>query len=99
MPARWMLQPNGKLARFSTVVDDFTHYDCTSKEALDEEIEDAKGALVEKVRRGEGRRLDSPLGWNESLETIRELRGEKALKKTLKMILGTESPPDPKEVT
>lgn len=34
----WCLfkQPNGRLARFSTVVDDVTHYDMTEAEALDQ---------------------------------------------------------------
>ena len=32
MPARGIKQPNGLYARFSTVVDDFTDWDCTREE-------------------------------------------------------------------
>lgn len=50
---RIVKQPNGLLARFSDVVDDFTHYDMTVEEAV--ELCRAEMGLrdaVEKVERG-----------------------------------------------
>jgi hypothetical protein len=35
MPWRMVLQPNGKYARFSSVVDGFTHTDLTRSEAIE----------------------------------------------------------------
>jgi hypothetical protein len=33
MACMYVIQPNGKFARFSTTVDDFTHFDMTKQEA------------------------------------------------------------------
>lgn len=35
MGSRIMKQPNGKFCRWSSIIDDFTHYDCTKEEMFD----------------------------------------------------------------
>ena len=53
MPARFVLQPNGLLALFSTVVDNFTHYNLTKEEATTLAREDmGRQDAEEKVERG-----------------------------------------------
>ena len=90
MPSRFLVQPNGKLARFSTIVDNFTHYDLSEEEAY-EVCLDNMGRLDAraKVARGLARGLDAEFGWNECLETIRICHGEKELASVLKEILGS----------
>lgn len=93
MPARWMKQPNGKLARFSTVVDCFTHYNYERDDAIEVEREDmGRQAAIDKVERGMKRELDAPLGWNESIETIRLLLGEEKAREAIE-IDGWKPPP------
>ena len=56
MPWFIVVQPNGRFARFSTVVDAFTHMDMTREEALEECRREPGMGVVEseaKVRRGE----------------------------------------------
>lgn len=58
MPASIIRQPDGKLARFSSVVDAFTHYGMTEQEAFEvcqEEL--SPHDAQEKVRRGVEDRL------------------------------------------
>ncbi len=54
MAWRIVQQPDGKLARFSDVCDDFTDVDMTYEEALDECIREGMSVLdaVDKVMRG-----------------------------------------------
>lgn len=54
MAWRIVQQPNGKLARFSDVCDDFTDVDMTYEEALDECIRHGMSVIdaVDKVMRG-----------------------------------------------
>jgi hypothetical protein len=80
MPARFLLQPNGKLARFSTIVDNFTHANLTEEEAYDISCHDmGRQDATNKVARGLARGLDDPLGWNECLETIKLIHGQDEL--------------------
>jgi hypothetical protein len=76
MAGRFLLQPNGRLARFSSIVDNFTHVNMTEEEALREAREgmgrrDAEAAVARGVARG----LDAEGGWNACLETIRTVHG------------------------
>ena len=74
MAWRIVQQPNGKLARFSDVVDDFTDVDMTYQEALDECIREGMSVIdaIEKVKRG----IEAGNArYLESLETIRTIRG------------------------
>jgi hypothetical protein len=53
MPSRFVLQPNGRLARFSTVVDHFTHYNLTKDEAIELAREHmGRQEAEDKVERG-----------------------------------------------
>lgn len=59
MAWRFVKQPNGLLARFSEVVDDFTDYDLTRGEALDLCEDFSYEEAVVKVEGGE---CDRPIG-------------------------------------
>jgi hypothetical protein len=84
MPSRVVRQPNGLLAVFSTVVDDFTRMDLTESEALRWAREHMGRADAEaKVRRGlddenpwTGERGDGLSRWRDALETVRAVHGE-----------------------
>lgn len=55
MAWRFVKQPNGMLARFSDVVEDFTHYNMTPEEAIElcvEELNMGKVTAREKVQAG-----------------------------------------------
>ena len=74
MAWRIIKQPNGKLARFSEVVDDFTHSDMTEEEAIKvcmDEFDMGKNASVEKVKRGE--KADY---FDDAIEIIKSVHGE-----------------------
>lgn len=87
MAWRIVKQPNGLLARFSEVVDDFTHYDMTEAEAVEVCQEDMGRADAEaKVRRGindephpfmNERDATDGLGrFRDAIETIRTIHGD-----------------------
>lgn len=67
MPARIVKQPNGRYARFSTVVDNFTHYNMTREEALD--AADGYGFKVSLADMHPGR-------FTEALDDIRIVHGQ-----------------------
>jgi hypothetical protein len=74
MAWRIVQQPNGKLARFSDVVDDFTDVDMDPWEAVDECIREGMSVMdaIEKVKRG----IDAGNArYLECLETIRTIHG------------------------
>lgn len=72
MPARAVKQPNGLYARFSTIVDDFTHYNHT-REELWEVFRDEGG--VESAN-GKMQRADDSLGrFEEEMHTIEAVHG------------------------
>ena len=74
MAWRIVQQPNGKLARFSDVCDDFTDVDMTFGDAIDECICRGMSVMdaIEKIKRGTeaGNAL-----YLECLETIRTIHG------------------------
>lgn len=86
MAWRIVKQPNGKLARFSDIVDNFTHMDMTFNEAVEVcEMHMGKSDAREKVMRGVD---DDPIDpgvpraatdklerWRASIETIRLIHG------------------------
>lgn len=85
MAWRFVLQPNGKLARFSDVVDTFTHINLTEKEAFDLAFEDMGRTQAEdKVRAGmEDHRPwmhkvkgDGKERWNDSIDRIKTIYGD-----------------------
>lgn len=92
---RIVRQPNGKLARFSDVVDNFTHANMTEEEAL-EVCREHMGRLgaIEKVKAGvEDHKpwTHGVLGsghdrWDDCIDTIKLIHGEKELAKVLKEI-------------
>lgn len=94
MAWRFVKQPNGKLARFSDVVDDFTHMDMSHKEAVlvacREGLDPEKAE--EKVRAAEedhkpwavGIKGDGTERWKESLELIQFRHGKAKRDKRVK---------------
>lgn len=73
MAWRMIKQPNGLLARFSEVVDNFTHVNLSVAEAIElcEEDMSADDA-AQKVQRG----IDSDNRWTEAIGIIRRVHGD-----------------------
>ena len=90
MAWRIVKQPNGLLARFSDIVDDFTHMDMTENEALEVcreycGIEDAKRKVLAGVQDWKPWTM-GVLGsgcdrWNDSVETIELVHGKEIAEK------------------
>ena len=99
---RLVKQPNGKLARFSEVVDDFTHFDLTDSEALSICLEHGCSAdeAMGKVRRAHadeelyGQPWNEPKDglnrWRDALKDIARVHGIEAKLRSVK--LGTAKP-------
>lgn len=90
MPQYFVLQPNGKLARFSSVVDGFCELNLTQDEAIawcrqqgmtaDEAKEKIRRAVDDEEIYPGKRRCDSPGNrWKESLDTILSVHGTREL--------------------
>lgn len=84
----FLKQPNGKLARFSDVVDDFTHHDLTEAEALSY-CSSSMGSIqaAEKVRRAlddedrwkpgvKHETVDGLGRWRDALKTVEAIHGK-----------------------
>ena len=78
MPARIVVQPNGLYARFSTIVDHFTHYNCTRQELFEElRFEHGAGPAEQAIKRGER----SPDRFGEAIEDVRIIHGDDEARK------------------
>lgn len=77
LPARLVKQPNGLYARFSTVVDDFTHVNMNREEAV--ESVDGYGFKLAAADM-------EPDRWQEALHDIRIVHGEEGVSKVLDLI-------------
>lgn len=98
---RIVRQPNGRLARFSDVVDNFTNYNMTEDEAIDLCLDYmGRGDAREKVRRGiedepippfleASGRGDGLDRWRDCLDTIRAIHGEDEAAEVEAMMSGT----------
>lgn len=85
-------QPNGKLAIWSTIVDNFIMTDATPEEYVDfrinEETERVKKDLkeiFEKIEKGE-RYHHTVYQWEEALERLELIHGKEELERVLKEI-------------
>lgn len=91
MPSRFVLQPDGKLAVFSSFSDDFTHYDLTEAEALEVGTgEWGRATAEQKLANGLADKIQSgkPPGdglgrWREALTDLAGQHGLEVLKTTL----------------
>ncbi|NTF18140.1 hypothetical protein G6L37_06955 [Agrobacterium rubi] len=91
MPSRFVLQPDLKLAVFSSVIDDFTHYDLTEAEALEYGTSQWGSAIAgEKIASALADRIEfgNPPGdglgrWREALTDIAAQHGLSTLRTTL----------------
>jgi len=84
MAWRIVQQPNGLLARFSDIVDGFTHYNMHEQEALDfciEKLGAEEGTA--KVQRAKDAALTR---FSEEIDTIREVHGEVAAQMAEKVL-------------
>lgn len=80
---RFVEQPNGKLARFSEIVDAFTEYDMTDNEAIELAIDEyncGRKTATEKVQRARDAKGER---WTEALRIIKTVHGRDYLKEHL----------------
>jgi hypothetical protein len=105
MPSRFVLQPNGLLARFSTIVDHFTHYNLTKEEAIEVAREDmGRKDAEEKVERGlkdeiywhDGTYGDGTWRWKHDIASVEAVHGKEEREKT-EALLSAPPEPDPKD--
>ena len=81
MPARAVKQPNGLYARFSTIVDDFTDFNC-SRDELWTIFRDECGV---ECANGKMQRADENHGrFEEEIQTILFVHGDKVAKERCK---------------
>ena len=86
MSFRYLKQPNGKLACFSDIVDDFTIYNMTEEQALEDARkdmgEDAARAKIDRALRDEpppwsqDTATDGLRRWRDALEMIAGVHGD-----------------------
>ena len=99
MAWRFVKQPNGLLARFSEIVDDFTHYDLKPVEAeqLCIELQMLQDDAKNKVDLGlkdditwpvDQRRNDGLDRWRDALRVILAVHGAEVLAERNKQIVG-----------
>ncbi|HEX4334637.1 MAG TPA: hypothetical protein VH062_01920 [Polyangiaceae bacterium] len=103
MPSFFVKQPDGRLARFSSVVDDFVAFDMTAEEAeqliLDELVEVARATAKAAVKRGIDDELprhhgvygDGQARWRDALETVESIHGKNARAQRERRRLGSDS--------
>ncbi len=72
MAWRIALQPNGKLARFSDIVDDFTHFDMSEEDARKMCESMGLGDYTRKINAA----YENPERFDQEIETIRLIHGE-----------------------
>lgn len=90
-----MLQPDGKLCCFSTIVDNFTHCNLTREEAATATILDfdlGPREAAQKVERGSSRRVDDPDGWRASIHRVELAHGKKTAEEVVAEILRESDP-------
>jgi hypothetical protein len=89
--SRFVNQPDGRLAVFSSVCDDFTHYDLSDEEAMEYGVEQwGRLTAQQKIEAARADRLEHGPGpgdglgrWREALTTIAAQHGMEGLKTTL----------------
>jgi hypothetical protein len=83
MAWRMIQQPNGKFARFSEVVDNFTHYDMTKEQAIDLCC-NYMGRLKAPAKVANA--ITDPKRYQEALDIIREIHGVEEAEKIRRII-------------
>ena len=83
MPAKIVKQPNGLYARFSTIVDTFTHYDMDEWDLV--EMFTENGGLKEGRRQIHKANSD-PDAFAECIETVRLVHGKQAANNLMRKI-------------
>lgn len=79
MAWRIIKQPNGKFARFSEVVDDFTHYDLTESEVI-QLCRESYGLTLWEATTKLSNSIANPNRFNEEINTIELKHGKKQAK-------------------
>ncbi len=75
---RFVRQPNRKIARFSEVVDHFTHFELTEEEAIllcIDEYDMGRNEATKKVSRCDDVPKGYPSRWEEAIEDVRRVHG------------------------
>jgi hypothetical protein len=91
MPSRFVNQPDGRLAVFSSVCDDITHFDLSDEEALEYGTQEwGRFNAEQKIEAARADRLEHGPGpgdglgrWREALTAIAAQHGMEGLKTTL----------------
>jgi len=87
MPSYFVVQPNGLLARFSTVVDDFTHMNMSETEAIETVAEEyAERANREAVQAVDRAKELSEIRWRDCLSTISSIHGNETTAERLRFL-------------
>lgn len=81
MAWRLVVQPNGLLAKFSDVVDDFTAYDMTEEEATDLIVEEAKKEALKLAAYKINSAKENPLRFEEDLDMVLAIHGKRVADK------------------
>lgn len=89
---RFIEQPDGKLARFSEIVDSFTHWGMTDQEAIVVAISECNCGLETARKKVLNARVETPERWTEALRIIRDVHGQRELDSTLTQ-MGFSTPP------
>lgn len=86
-------QPNGKYCVFSSIVDNIIYYDMTPGEIIEAYVEEEKESIKERVDKAiEKLESDSPhksqfrMSYEEMLDTIKNIHGDKELQEVKKAI-------------
>ena len=97
MPSYFVQQPNGLLARFSTIVDDFTHLNMTEDEAAAVILQEAEERAKLEVKQALERSKLDRNRWKDCLSTVQRIHGPEVAAEREKQAAdanGDESPCD-----
>lgn len=106
MAWRFVRQPDGKLARWSDIVDAFTHYDLDEPDAIGVALSDCGlGAALSKIKRAqddeepwkEGVKGDGLSRWRDCVETMERVHVPEQARKNLAEMGFADWKPAPSE--
>ncbi len=76
MPAYFVMQPDGRFARFSTVVDDFTDLNMSEEECIQLVVEDAIARAKKEATTSITSAKTHPEKWAGCLLTVENIHGK-----------------------
>ena len=93
MPQFVVIQPNGKYAVFSTVVDNFIYYDASREGLAIVLMEDRMEVIKREIERGLQRGEQTSGRFEECLETIKEVHGKSVADEVRRALSANAAPP------